>query len=152
MKSLPRLEKEPSSSGYSQSSSGEKSENPDSEVFCTPQEDRLKNLNTALSTLGTSPFKFKSHHAADKSIYGQKKFISICETLKVKIENILNIDNLQVADIFPQKLYFDELMENVKQKITSLTYAEQITLLTLAPNSWTNQAASEYFGVPLSRV
>jgi hypothetical protein len=41
-----------------------------------------------------------------------------------------------------------ELMEAVKEKINSTgDRRKKLSLLTLAPNSWTNMKISEYFGV-----
>lgn len=123
------------------------------ECYCTPQEDRLNNLNSVLTLISLSPFKFIDHHREAKITYGQNKYASICKFLKQKIENIFGYE---IEELDPQasakKNYFEDLMENLKVNINSSTYSDQISMLTLAPEFWTNKEKTDYFDVTLHRA
>lgn len=130
---------ESTSDTFSQFLSDEKSENPDSEeTFSMPTETRLDTLNSVFSILSLSPFKFKDHHVGAKIFYTECKYASVCKSLQKLFESTVNIENLNFdKQISPEKIFFEELMKNLKAKINSAAHGEQISLLTLAPNFWT---------------
>jgi RNase P/RNase MRP subunit p29 len=65
--------------------------------------------------------------------------VKVLDNLK---RNILDVDH------DPSLEDYLDLMEAVKEKINSTEdRSKKLSLLTLAPNSWTNRQTSEYFGV-----
>ena len=74
------------------------------------------------------------------------------EPLKKTFAEALNVDLSEVAELKDEdaELANDmhKLLINIKAQIdTAKEYKDKIQLLTLIPDSWTNQRAVDYFGV-----
>ena len=77
--------------------------------------------------------------------------VSISKTLNLSCEEISEQNTTADNHCVDFKDY-KQLLENIKEKINTVLKRKQIPLLTLAPDSWTQQKIASFFNVKLESV
>ena len=91
------------------------------------------------------PVKRKIDFVNEMSEQVKKKFAGeLADACSIQLVS-QPIQNLSVHD------YYTFLLQ-LKEKCLSASYREKISILTLAPEKWTQQETANFFGVPLSMV
>lgn len=133
---------------YKQFREGEKAES-DDELYQPPY--KPSDLNATAAELGCSPLKTMKLGYRDKASYAKKKVSQIKGAAKSKVSRILRIstDDLISSDEAESVMCedFNILMKQLKEKCTMSTKQEQISILTLAPSSWTIDKTAAQFNV-----
>jgi hypothetical protein len=127
---------------------GEETES-DEELYQPP--DKPEDLNATAAELGCSPLKIMKLSHRDKASYAKRKVSQMKEAAKSKISRILSVttDDLSSSDEVECKKGedLDILMKLLKEKCAVSTKQEQISILTLAPPSWTIEKTATEFDV-----
>lgn len=121
------------------------------------QEESFQNLNESFQTLDCSPLKKVS--SRDKVSYGKRKIDQAHSALKTKYAHALavSVDSFESSEEDTKccegSKDLDILMTLIKDKIMKAeNFREKIKLLTLAPNSWSQQKTAKEFGVSIHLV
>jgi len=120
-----------------------------------PIEEKADNLNVSITSLpGVSPLKPTQVGVRDKATYAKRKWEELKEVTKEKIAECLNLPPEVIAgtssESIPSSHAQDDveyLVEALKQKLKTSNRQQQVSLLTLAPRSWTIAKVAHEFNV-----
>ena len=132
-----------SSTNFGSSSSGSEIEKIHSEIEVNSS---LLSLNESLQTLGESPIKLHSVGFDRKTGYGKRKLKKINDSEKSKLCKVLQVDELPKQEAQNEEENeiqnaFENMIFKIKEKLQNptLTRAEKIQVLTLAPETCTRK-------------
>lgn len=119
-----------------------------------------RNIEVLFSAAGVSPLKTGGLHTPGKIRASKRKLSTVLSTVKSKVSRSFNItpeefdldeeieNEEDVQDIAKKAKRFDELMEQLKEKVSNIDSARlQIHFLTLAPSDWSLKQIMHFFGV-----
>lgn len=120
-----------------------------------PTEEKADSLNVSISSLpGVSPLKPTQVGTRDIATYGKRKWEEVKEITKEKIAECLNLPPEMIAGTSSQSMAsshaqddIDYLVAALKQKLKTSSRQQQVSLLTLAPKSWTIAKVAHEFKV-----
>ena len=113
-------------------------------------------INESLEVLGESPIKLHSVPKHRGLAYANSKFEATVTSFKqsfaaavgVQKEKIMEPEAPHLSRIVMTKAKdFDKLMEQIRDKLSTVSSREKVQLLTLTPESWSIKEASSYFQV-----
>ena len=93
---------------------------------------------------------------ANRMSIGKKKIKTITAVFKEKLSSSLKIpltevevfDNEYILDLKKKVVQFEKMLVLIKDKLEKCcSFRDKIQILTLCPQEWSIEAASEYFGV-----
>ena len=121
------------------------------------------NLSVCFSSVGVSPIKLHSQSVSGKKTLGKQKVKAIVSSIQEKLANTLNVEQNDITisemqedqcrddaetaamicrDCCRSCFLLNLLKENADKASTS---SEKITLLTIAPDCWSNRAVQDFF-------
>lgn len=111
-----------------------------------------ESVNTSLTALGVSPLKFQKVSVRDSRSYAKRKISQVQSVIGGKIASVGGFDpeDVQAASTSRQCencLDYNNLLEELKEKLKISSRSEQLQILTLAPSSWSRKKTSTEFGV-----
>jgi hypothetical protein len=112
------------------------------------------NANQLLLGFGQSPLKMHTRKGKGKLTYAKRKIDDTVEAAKSvttkRIARALRINPTEVFEVqshSKEDLDFECFINDLEKKIQSSTFKEQVSLLSLAPRSWSVKKVSEIFHV-----
>lgn len=113
-----------------------------------------ESVNTSLNVIGISPIKFQRIGASHTQSYAKRKLGQVQEVISKKNAAVGNLDQTQLSTTqeCTNCSDYDQLMEELKQKLRVSKRPEQIQILTLAPASWSIKKTMEEFNVSKNMV
>jgi hypothetical protein len=127
-------------------------------------EDVLINAaNKTLEELGQTPIKLHGLNESQRLTYCKRKITqtvqSVQDETSKRVARALKVEPSELAVAGPSSrnvqtdlMSFESFLNDLKLKIKSSTYQQQISLLTLAPVTWSVSKISEEFGVSSHQV
>ena len=124
-----------------------------------PEADINKNrqeLSDCFSIIGVSSVKLHRKPFANCMSIGEKKVKNITTVFKEKLSSSLKIpltevevfDNEYILDLKKKVVQFEKMLVLIKNKLEKCcSLRDKIQILTLCPQEWSIEVASEYFGV-----
>ncbi len=118
-----------------------------------PQEEREEHLNQSITSLGVSPYKLSKVSPKDRISYAKRKFKEVKERSREIISTCAEIppDSLSTPVKERPKSSVESDMDflvcSLKEKMKLSTKRKQISLLSLAPKSWSYSRIVAEFGV-----
>lgn len=118
-----------------------------------PEDEAGKQLDDSLTTLGLTPIKATRLRTTDRIPYAKRKLKQMHEHSKELLSVSINVPASSMSS--PQKDNhgctaendLDTLLAALKKKLEGSTKAQKISLLTLAPESWSITKTATEFGV-----
>lgn len=109
-------------------------------------------LNTSLTSLGVSPVKFQKISKRDAPGYAKRKIHQAQSAIETQI---VIVGGLEAADITKPSTSqqcencnsYDQLLEELQQKLKVSSRLEKLQILTLAPKHWSIERTSKEFEV-----
>lgn len=123
------------------------------EIQKLQKETAIDQLNSSFNEMGCSPMKLHGLGEHSKSIYGQEKLRRFNETIKSKIQTVLEVDlpeeNPDLEKSILQKSQdMDKLVDTIKNEIIGATRKKQIQMLTIpASLQWSRKKIKETFNI-----
>ena len=126
-------------------------EQSEDEAESSDDEPNLGELNQSMRNINCSPIKLHALHSRDRPSYAKRKINEATGAIHKKISKVINVDpeQVQLSEIEECTGCSDlnRLMSELKVKCEAATRIEKIKLLTLVPDSWTQEKVCREFDV-----